>query len=118
MDKHGIKVNVELNSVSLLMELDTRAGASLISDEIYHKHFSIMLLKPSLTRLQTYKGKSIKVLGKITIGVKYCNQHANLTLVVVEGTGLSLFSRDWFAAIELDWQNIFNLKGSLNFFDT
>ena len=40
VDEHGIKVNVELNGVSLPMELDTGAGASLISEETYRKHLT------------------------------------------------------------------------------
>ena len=62
--------------------------------------------------MHTYTGEAIKVLGQITTGVNYCNQHANLPLVVVAGTGPSLLGRDWLVAIKLDWKNIFNLRGS------
>ena len=53
-----------------------------------------------------------KVLGQINIGVEYCHQHAKLPLIIVEGTGPSLLGRDWLTAINLDWQNIFNLRKS------
>ena len=103
-----------MNGVSLLMELDTRAGASLISKEPYSKHFSMMPLKPCLTRLHTYTGESIKVLRYITIDVKYCNQHANLPSVVVGGSGPSLLGRDWLVAIKLDWKNTFTSELSFH----
>ena len=53
VNEHVVLVNVELNGISLLMELDIGAVAFLISEETYHKYFSMMPLKPYLTRLHT-----------------------------------------------------------------
>ena len=38
--KQGIEIPVELNGTSLLMELDTGAGVSVIPEETYKKNFS------------------------------------------------------------------------------
>ncbi len=48
----GIEIPVELNGTSLLMELDTGAGVSVISEENYKKNVSGTSLMPSNTRLR------------------------------------------------------------------
>ena len=40
------------------------------------------------------------------VKVQHCNQEATLPLLVVEGTGPSLFGRNWIHAIKLDWGDI------------
>ena len=45
--QQGIEIPVEMNGTSLLMELDTGAGVSVISEETYKKHFSGTPLRPS-----------------------------------------------------------------------
>ena len=50
--QQGIEIPVELNGTSLLMELDTGAGVSVISEENYKKNVSGTSLMPSNTRLR------------------------------------------------------------------
>ena len=50
--QQGIEIPVELNRTSLLMELGTGAGASVISEETYKKLFIGTPLMPSNTRLR------------------------------------------------------------------
>ncbi|CAH3146199.1 unnamed protein product [Porites lobata] len=59
----GIEIPVELNGTSPLMELDTGAGVSVISEETYKKHFSGTPLRPSNTRLRAYTGHPLKRLA-------------------------------------------------------
>ena len=40
---------------------------------------------------------------EIYVGVSYEGQTANLLLIVVKGDGPTLLSRNWLAAIRLDW---------------
>lgn len=101
LDKHGVEVSVNVNDVDLFMEIDTGARASLISEDTYHKHFSSTPLMSCMTRLHTYTRESIKVLGQMSSNINYDKQHANLSLVVVEGTGPSLLGRDWLKVIKL-----------------
>ena len=88
---------------SLLMKLDTGAGVSVISKETYKKHFIGTPLMPSNTRLSAYTGHPLKVHGQLIAHLKYQDQSADVPLIVVEGSGLSLFGRDWLSRIRLDW---------------
>ena len=63
--QQGIEIPVELNGTSLLMELDTGAGVSVISKETYKKTFSGTPLMLSNTRLRAYTGHPLKVHGQL-----------------------------------------------------
>ena len=110
--KHGIDVSLEVEGISLTMELDTGAGASIISEQTYQAHFREIPLKPCSTKLHTYTGEPIQALGLITVDVKHKDQSVSLPLVVVQGQGPSLLGRDWLKVVKLDWEGIFNLKGA------
>ena len=85
------------------MKLDTGAGVSVISKETYKKHFIGTPLMPSNTRLSAYTGHPLKVHGQLIAHLKYQDQSADVPLIVVEGSGPSLFGRDWLSRIRLDW---------------
>ena len=109
--QQGIEIPVKLNRTSLLMELDTGAGVSVISEETYKKHFSGTPLMPS-NRLHAYTGHPLKVHGQLIAHLKYQDQSADVPLLVVEGSGPSLFGRDWLSQIRLDWTKICNIRVS------
>ena len=90
-----IEIPVELNENSLLMELDTGAGVSLISQVTYNKHFKGTELQPSATRLHTYTGSPVQVGGQFHVQRKHQGQNVTVPLLVVEGSGPSPFGRDW-----------------------
>ena len=69
--QQGIEIPVELNGTSLLMELDTGAGVSVISEETYKKNFSGTPLMLSNTRLRAYTGHPLKVQGQLIAHLKY-----------------------------------------------
>lgn len=85
------------------MELDTRAGISIISEEIYTKFFKGVPLEPSTTKLHAYTGDPIHVLGQFNVNARYKAQSAALPLTVVAGAGPSLHGRNWLTEIRLDW---------------
>ena len=97
------------------MEVDTGAGISIISKETFDKNFNNVSLKPSGTRLHTYTGDQIKGCGQFDAKVNYNYKSVNLPLIVVEGSGPSLFGRDWLAMIKVDWKRIFNVSVSSDF---
>ena len=88
------------------MEVDTGASFSVISEDTYNTLWS-KVDKPPLstcsTHLKTYTGEPIKVMGSIAVDVCYKDHSYSLNLIVVRGTGPSLFGRDWLHAIPLDW---------------
>ena len=44
--------------------------------------------------------------------VQYQDQEAQLQLIVVRGSGPSLFGRNWLSAIRLDWRTINSVEGA------
>ena len=94
------------------MKLDTGAGVSIISQETFNKHFTGTPLKPSSTRLHTYTGHPVQVTGQFHVHLKYQDQSATLPLLVVEGSGPSLFGRDWLTQVKLDWKKICSIRVS------
>ena len=46
------------------------------------------------------------VVGNLHVRVKYGSQEAKLVLVVVGGSGPSLFGQNWMKYIRLDWAKI------------
>ena len=85
------------------MKLDTGAGVLVISKETYKKHFIGTPLMPSNTCLSAYIEHPLKVHGQLIARLRYQDQSADVPLIVVEGSGPSLFGRDWLSRIRLDW---------------
>ena len=101
-ESNGIKVPVELNRILLPMELDTGTGVSIISQETYSRHFKETPLQPSDTRLHTYTGHPVQVSGQFLVQLKYQNQNVTALCLVAEGSGPSLFGRNWLSRVKLD----------------
>ena len=102
-----IMVVVTVNNSPLQMELDTGAATSIISADTYRQTLSgAPALQPTAKSLHTYTGEQLKVLGVLHFTVTYQSQVADLELTVVDGSGPSLFGRDWLQVITLDWHNI------------
>ena len=108
-NRHGINIPVEINGKIIQMELDTGAGVSIISKETFDKHFKHIQLKPCTAQLHTYTGDPIRVCGQFSPSLRYSNQCTSLPLLVVEGSGPSLFGRDLLAKVKLEWEKIFSV---------
>ena len=74
-----IKVQVEVDKVSISMEIDTDACVSIISENMYHKLWPGRSLSTATIRLQTYSKKPITVVGTTDVQVVYQGQTAILT---------------------------------------
>ena len=101
-----LQVAMEIDSHQLLMEVDTGAAYSLISDTTFKEFWPDRRLEKSDVRLCTYSGEPIEVLGSLTVTVKYLNQESEEPLLVVKGTGPTLLGRNWMEHIRLDWPQI------------
>ena len=64
------------------------------------------------TKLRTYTGEQINVMGTISANVQFKKQQETLPLLVVEGDGPSLMGRDWLHKIKLDWQELYHTQVS------
>jgi len=87
------------------MELDT--GAT-VSQSTFKRLFPGTELQQSSTKLHSYSGESISVLGQLQVDVSYDDQCVALPLLVVSGKGPNLFGR-------LDGTNSVNLEENLTF---
>ena len=111
-NKEAIMIPVEVQGQSLLMEIDTGASISIISQETYQKHFSNIPLVHSSATLHTYTGGTIPVCGQFSADVHYQTKQAILPLTVVSGCGPSLLGRDWLHKIQLNWHEILRVNVS------
>ena len=69
-------------------------------------------MQNSDTKLKTYSGEEIVVQGTLQVDIVYNEQHANASLLVVEGNGPNLFGRDLLHKNKLNWEAINSIKSS------
>ena len=96
----------------VIMELDTGAGVSLVSEETYQRYWPGRALQHSTVRLRTYTGESLEVLGEMEVKVVHENQMMTLPLVVVKGSGPSLIGRNWMTQLSVEWGTVHEVKSS------
>ena len=89
-----ILIDLELNNRNIVMELDTGAAMSLISETTKKELFPMVNLRHSRVVLKTYTSEKITVLGEMDVDVKYGDQEYTLTLLVIKGPGPSLTGRN------------------------
>ena len=78
---------------------------SLIPQAIWAKSWSHVPLKPCITKLCTFSGSPISVVGEAEVAISYGHQSARLNVVIVKGK-IALFGRNWLNKISLDWHSI------------
>ena len=108
-----VTVPLTLNGKEVHFELDTGASRTLISEKLYNQQFKNRkgcVLKDTNTKLLSYTGEEIPVLGEWDCIIQYEDQRYELPLLVVKGTGRALLGRNWLTHIRLEWENIFVVK--------
>ncbi len=105
-------VEVQLDGRSLQMEVDTGAALSVMSEAAFQKVWPNKPMEPSSTRLRTYTGELLRVLGSVVVHVQHGTKEADLPLLVVKGSGPSLLGRNWLQNLQLDWELIHRLEES------
>lgn len=95
-----IVTEVNIDGVKLLMEVDSGASRSIISESTYHKLWPIPpSLHPTNVKLVTVTREELKVLGLIHVRVILGDKEAQCDLLVVSGKTPSLLGRSWFKAL-------------------
>jgi hypothetical protein len=105
-----IKVQVGVDKYMVTMEVDTGASMTIMSKPTYHKLWPGRSLSHSSIKLQNYSKEPIPVVGTTTVQVCYEGQTAQLPLLVVQGSGPTLFGRNWLDSIKLNWGQIFSVQ--------
>ena len=106
-----LKITVIVNGANFEMEVDTRASASIISEQTYNQLWPQgrrPKLQPTAVKLCTYSGEQLTVKGVISVEVQYNGQSGLLSLIVASGRGPSPLGRDWLTKIRLDWTHLWN----------
>ena len=110
-------VTVNIHSTTLVMEVDTGASCSLISETTYkmlQTQTDLPPLQSTTAQLCTYTGEQLPILGILNIPVSYHTQTVTVELVVVKGDGPSLMGRDLLQQIRLDWHSLHQIQSNLN----
>ena len=92
---HPMEVTVTVKDKPFVMEVDTGAAVSVISEATRTKLFPHLKLHKSKVVLKTYKDEPIQVKGQLNVHVSYKGQTSPLKLAVVNGAGPNLFGRNW-----------------------
>ena len=103
-------VPVQIDGLQVVMEVDTGAAYSLVSEATFSELWPTRTLSHSNVKLCSYSGEPIPVLGCLNVSISYNAQQSNESLLVVRGSGPNLFGRDWLKNIKLDWQQINQIR--------
>ena len=91
--------NIDGHEVS--MELDTGAAISVINESMYK---TVLAQHPLLQSLMLYYTLTLENnLVFLQVTVHYSEQVVTLPLFVLQGSGPSLFGRNWVEQIRLNW---------------
>ena len=102
-------VQLEIQGCIITLKIDTGAAVTVVNEPTYNRwHASYNTpLRPTSTKLKSYTGDLIPVLGTVQVCVDYNDTKNQLNAVIVKGNGPCLMGRDWLTKIKLDWPNIF-----------
>ena len=99
---------VIIEGCPLVMEVDTGAEVSVISEDTCQAIFPALKPVKSSLLLKMYANKVISIFGELQVKDQYGKQTEVLKLIVVSGSGPSLLGRDWLQKLSLDWQNMYH----------
>ena len=100
-------VDVAINGREVVMELDTGAARTLLSQATVDAcGLHLAEVKPPSMGLRTYPGERIKTVGESRVEVCHAGQVVNLPLIVVEGTFPAVLGRDWLEKLRIDWRTV------------
>ena len=101
-----IMAEFDVGGKQVEMQVDTGASVSVINRGTHKRLFPEIPLRKSNAVLRTYTGEDIKVVGRFNTCVRYDDQEADVSLIVVEGSGPNLVGRDWLRKFRLKWSEI------------
>lgn len=103
-----LTVEVNINKIPTVMEVDTGASLSIMTETEFRKSWPKVTVRQSEVPLKTYTGEPLAIVGMATVNVQYKNQRNKVKLCIVKGNGPSLFGRDWLTKFRLDWPSLIN----------
>ncbi|KAJ8913879.1 hypothetical protein NQ315_005676 [Exocentrus adspersus] len=107
---NAIELDVLLNDKNVKMELDTGAGASVISSSLYRKLFSNLKLEKTEIKVKTYNGYLINPLGILNVNLTLRNKTELVKLLVIDSPCQKpLFGRDLMKVFNMNF-----IEGGMN----
>ena len=108
-----IYVTIFANKAPIVMEVDTGATLSVISEKTYGRVWGTNPppLSNSTAKLRTYTGEEIPVKGGLEVEVNHNGQQKQLPLLVTVGDGPSLIGRNWLVDLKIDWHTTYTIVG-------
>ena len=87
-------VEVNVHGRKTLMEVDTGASTSVMSEQDWRRISGRPGLERTHRRLVTYTGEVLPICGTAMVEVELNNQRATLPVTVIRGGGPALLGRD------------------------
>ncbi|KAL1482288.1 hypothetical protein MTO96_033892 [Rhipicephalus appendiculatus] len=109
-DGSPYRVEVSVNGTSLIMELDTGASVSVVSEETFRRTFPSCRLEPSSVMLKGYTGELSPVQGSLPATVRLGNHECRDVLYVVPGRCPSLMGRGWMKGLGIELRNVMDVQ--------
>ena len=110
----GFLVEVEINSESINMEVDTAADFSVMSRDTYIKRFKFFPLQNTDMKLKTYSGETLRTRGQMLCKVAHSRQEYILLMIVAENEGKpTLLGQNWLEKLKVNWNEVFSLNRTL-----
>lgn len=106
-----IKITVNVNNISLCMELDTGSGVTVIPKDLYLLHFSTLQLCKSNITMCLYNGHRITPCGYFVAKISYSNMCNEIKIYVMKNGGPSLLGRDFMVKFKM----YFVLANNINY---
>ena len=78
-----------------MYSINTGSKCSVINENTYHKLSENTTLLKSRSRLNTYMGEPIPVIGKVNVAVQHNEIETDLQLTVTSGMGPNLIGQTW-----------------------
>lgn len=93
----SIKKQVRINNQTIVMEIDSGASHSIISQKTFNEKFRNVQMEKSPVQLRTWGSeKKLHICGEMVVHVSTEQFSGQLKLLVVSGDGPSLIGRNWF----------------------
>lgn len=96
-----LRDSVVVNGVSLVFEIDTGSPVTVISEQMYKRFFSNILLEPSDAILHSYNGDRLNIAGMLKLPFTYGDKTHEIVVYVVFNGGPPLLGRDFFSRFNL-----------------
>ena len=104
--------NILLNDIPVEMEIDTGADVTIITQDTFEKlqQAGDLSLEPANSKLKTYTGEDITVLGVVQLMVRYNSKQLSLSVHVVSGSGPNLLGRDLITTLGVSIDNLKEIR--------